>query len=570
MNISATWARRGVRNPVCLSATAILLGGGGAIVPLAFSSVIASAGAPAGINFTVLGCHGSESMVSSTAPYVCPDADYVDGNLGKQWNELDLVPMRLTATATGSAPATQTYQVATAADYLSKKGVPGFDFMSVPTLDTALSDASCTALSAVPSTGSGDTLAAPHGDTAIYRELTITQARNTTCVYDYYQRLAVGSAQYDGSSLHSYLASVQSTDGVVTDLDAIPGVKTIPIPVNPSTAPSLSVGLAATQGNGYSWSVNRSAAPSPLSISSTCTAPGRSAGVDVTVSWQRSDGPVGQASVVESVYASNPTHRALDVAAIAYLYDASNAQVAKDVVGATVPASSSNYLVATLTHGFAAGASSAYTSDVQGGFTDPITKQTAGSPQSASANQAVSQVQSTANSTATVTDTLTISGAGLHYSVDSVSLNGGSLGGYALGTPTTGTVTWTSPGQSGDGSAVLHLTVGAGSAASSGSLSDSAAVTGGGSSSSTPLSIPASATAAPTCTTGGLFPAQSATTNGTSAPGGSTAPNGAAQPIKVPNTGAGELPWGEGGVLVLAGSGLLAWGLRRNRAATLS
>ena len=33
----------------------------------------------------------------------------------------------------------------------------------------------------------------------------ITQLQNTTCVYDYYERLALGSHLFPGSSLHSNL-----------------------------------------------------------------------------------------------------------------------------------------------------------------------------------------------------------------------------------------------------------------------------------------------------------------------------------------------------------------------------
>ena len=42
-------------------------------------------------------------------------------------------------------------------------------------------------------------------DVSIYRLITVTQAKNTTCVYDYYGRLALGSHLFPGSSLHANL-----------------------------------------------------------------------------------------------------------------------------------------------------------------------------------------------------------------------------------------------------------------------------------------------------------------------------------------------------------------------------
>ena len=39
----------------------------------------------------------------------------------------------------------------------------------------------------------------------MYRTLGIHQNKGTTCVVDYYQRLALGAAGYSGSSLQSYM-----------------------------------------------------------------------------------------------------------------------------------------------------------------------------------------------------------------------------------------------------------------------------------------------------------------------------------------------------------------------------
>ena len=62
---------------------------------------------------------------------------YVTGNLGKRWNELDLVPHRVTTSAGNAAPLSQTYDINIAADH-EETGIPGYDVITVnrqPSLD---------------------------------------------------------------------------------------------------------------------------------------------------------------------------------------------------------------------------------------------------------------------------------------------------------------------------------------------------------------------------------------------------------------------------------------------------
>ena len=471
MSISSTLKGRwGARLRTRFSVLTLGLGIAFGAVPVAVSPLIVDAGG--GGAFDLLGCEGSESLVPQGGPYLCPDADYTNGNLGKNWNELDLVPMRLVVQGSGA------YEVAVVAQYMDK-GHPGFDFISAPVLNAALSDASCTAATVTPAAGAG-AIANPglKSDESIYRDLSITQTAGTTCVYDYYQRLALGASANPGSSLHSELGTLNGSD-----LDSIPGVKTVPLPVNPSSAPSLGAGLAASQGEGYVWTVGKSATPNPLRMSNTCNPDDRSVGVDVTITWARHQLVEGQTTVVESVYADNPTDRNLTASATATLVDAGNVQAvtpADSTGNVNVPASSSHYLIGTYTHQLTAGASSSYTLDVSGSFTDPVTHLPAGSnPQTASASASVNMVLNNSNANATVTDGTSISGANLESSIDSVSLAGGSLGGYVLGTPTTAHVLWTSPSLNGDGSVTLHETVTATApTVGSGSLDDTATVVG--------------------------------------------------------------------------------------------
>ena len=474
-----------------LSSLSLLCGAAFGIVPLAVAPLAVAADGPTGIGFTLEGCKGSESLLPAAGPYVCPDADYTSGNLGKQWQELDLVPMRMIATASGSAPASQTYDVAVAGAAYDKKNVPGFDVISAPVLNTALSSASCTS-----ATVSATATIAPgvNNDAAtIYRVLSITQPAATTCVYDWYQRLALGSHAFPGSALHSDLATVtRDGSGNVTALTAMPGAKTVPVPVNNTVAaPSIAVSLSATQGAGYAWSVGKSAQPGSLSMANTCDPEARSGSVDVTVSWTRTQNVEGQTGIVARIFATNAADRALDVDVADRLFDAAHSLVGHGDTGTVpVPANTSHYLVGTSSYTAAAGSSASYTDDASATWTDPVVHDTLATG-TATGTAAVQTVAATANQTAVVTDTTGITGAGLRYSVDSVSLAGGSFGSYVPGTPTSGAVVWTSPQLAGDGSAVFHVTVTSnGATAVSGSLDDTAALLGSsGASTSAPLSV---------------------------------------------------------------------------------
>src|SRR4051812_3730010 len=74
----------------------------------------AAASDPDHVNFTLEGCRPGTTF--TPPPFVCANTSYTTGNLGKFWNELDLVPHRLTAnTGTDNSAG---YSVALTADYL--------------------------------------------------------------------------------------------------------------------------------------------------------------------------------------------------------------------------------------------------------------------------------------------------------------------------------------------------------------------------------------------------------------------------------------------------------------------
>src|SRR5215467_8386998 len=81
------------------------------------------------ISFTLQGCNndGTITLPNGSGQFICPDTAYTTGNLGKGWNELDLVPHRLTTSAGNSAPASQTYAMAIAADNCDGGGSTIYD-----------------------------------------------------------------------------------------------------------------------------------------------------------------------------------------------------------------------------------------------------------------------------------------------------------------------------------------------------------------------------------------------------------------------------------------------------------
>src|SRR5690348_5116898 len=162
-------------------------------IALLTASASAQFVAPDHVNITLNGCRndGSITLPNGSNQFVCPDADYTSGNLGKGWNELDLVPHRL-ITSRGSNSSTASYNVIVAADY-SLNNHLGYDVIfsdigaSGPAVNEShTGDASCSATWTAEAVGPGITGGA---DSTIYRVVTITQNPNTTCYIDYYERL---------------------------------------------------------------------------------------------------------------------------------------------------------------------------------------------------------------------------------------------------------------------------------------------------------------------------------------------------------------------------------------------
>ena len=299
-----------------------------AFVAAASAPSRADAADPDHVNFTLEGCRpDAPKTFTGALPFVCDDSEYTTGNLGKFWNELDLVPHRLTADT--STDNTSGYDVTITADYLDGNCaafipaageytlaavpvtqtmidagcVPGYDYITEPTLNPD-STGTCDITFSDPMVlipGAGGTSA------SIYREVHIEQSAGSHCVFDYDERLALGSHLYPGASLHSNMLNENfGTAGV--------GARDISIPVKEIEPQELSKTMSATQGESNVWNVSKSSNTSNIDFPNVCDAQGtRSQQVEITVSWTKTTTLAGQTTVTTTITANNPAHRTLTI-----------------------------------------------------------------------------------------------------------------------------------------------------------------------------------------------------------------------------------------------------------------
>jgi hypothetical protein len=439
------------------------------------------------VSFTLEGCRNDGSIVLPIGgKFICPDAAYTTGNLGKGWNELDLVPHRLTTDSGNQTGTTTTYDVYIADDYQTG-GKTGYDVISVPVVNTAKSHASCTVSAGAQSTqGSAGSPFGGGTDVVIYRQLTIHQDTNTKCVLDWFQRLALGAHLYPGSSLQSYMFDQAGLSG---------SKKTISIPVNQILPQELSEDMSATEGTDHAWNLTKSPNPATLSFGNTCDpSSGQSKELQITVTWTKlAAQPSGAATIIANVYATNPAARVVTVNVTDKIYAGLTQTNLLDtattpVLGVDVPPNTTQLV---LTHTFVwnnptdtnvnAVATATYTDKVTG---VPIPGQT-----TASASAAIQLTGPETNATATIDDVETISevpacgteiSCTLEFSADSFSGASGAFDSpYTAGTKTLGPVSWTSASQSGSGSVTFNKTVYVpGPEQVNGSLHDTATLTG--------------------------------------------------------------------------------------------
>lgn len=433
---------------------------------LAPSAAHASAGDPVGVGFKLEGQR--------------LNGVWTDGNLLSGWNELDLVPYRITATAGNSATSpSQTYKVVIATDYESG-GFFGYDDITDPSADSG-----CTLVSALP-TEPGQVQDPGQGgaDKTLYRTLTVTQAPNTTCVISFKARLAVGSHNYPGSSLHVNLENQSlGTAGI--------GSKEVSIPVNGIQPQVLTPNQTAVAGTTHSWLVWKTSDSPNGDFANTCdtNAAQLSTNVNITVHWQKgAAAPSGQVEITTQITATNPAHRAITVDAVdvvtygpnvadTYTIDTGPVDVA---AGATVP-----LLTTPDVHDVTTSNTSIHNS-LSATYTDLLTGVPVPGTAASTFDTPVTTTGGTdTNASADILDKEWMTGSNLTFSVATPA--SGSFvedpvthdPAYTAGTHTTGPVWWDSGTVSDSGSITFAKTVYVSSATiTSGHLYDDAALTG--------------------------------------------------------------------------------------------
>lgn len=415
----------------------------------------AQAADPVGVQTTLEGCRKDASFTfPDGGPFICPDEDYTTGNLGKTWNELDLVPYRITLQAGNSAPASQTYTLGVVLDN-EDAGKPGYDILSAPVLNVGKSNASCVAAQSTQQTpldpGIGGT------DVSIYRLITVTQAKNTTCVYDYYGRLALGSHLFPGSSLHAnLLAEDLGTGGA--------GARDVSIPVKEIKPQEISKTMTAHQGAEQTWNISKGTEDT-LDFGNVCRSDApASLPVQITVTWTKAEVIGGKVAVNIVLNAKNPAARTITIDLTDKLYKGSNNSgtlLGTYNKGPFDLAAGFNGMVAEFTVEFDAATAGKVGdwlhNEVSGTYTDLATGIPVPGTTTAVADAQIQQGAIT-NASTTIKDVEEIDGDGLTYSVATPSL-GGFLDGYLAGDKTDGVVGWQVTGQTDSGSITFNKEV---------------------------------------------------------------------------------------------------------------
>lgn len=283
--------------------------------------------APNTVTFTIQGCRtdgvrvfpveftqGNDGVTGPSGEYfACEDTefdssnddDYTSGNLGKNWQELDLVPYRLIAVNSNSSGPV-TYDVLVGADFQKEKfgtTTVGFDQLSEPEV-FRYSDGCSDSTIEFGEQYEGGAVTGGADNTLLRHIRIVDQAPNTTCVVEWTARLALGSSAYSGSSLQAYMFETITKSGK----------RTVPIP-DVETPVGFSKTMLATRGSGYVWSVTKSA-PTSVNFGDTCRAEFEPAAdperVQIDVSWSKiGPTPAGSVSAETEITISNPASRIL-------------------------------------------------------------------------------------------------------------------------------------------------------------------------------------------------------------------------------------------------------------------
>ncbi|MCB9107426.1 MAG: hypothetical protein H6633_24695 [Anaerolineales bacterium] len=268
----------------------------------------------------------------------------------------------------------------------------------------------------------------------------------TTCVFDYYERLALGSHLFPGSSLHSNLTNQNlGTQGI--------RAKDVSIPVKEILPQELNKTMTATQDQIHEWAISKETNPASLIFNNTCDPDSpTSQTVQISVTWTKlAATQSGDITVKTEVKAKNPAARTITVNVTDEIRSGTTVLDTLNSGDIDVPA---NTEMVVLSHMLTVPEGTTELNDVATAtYTDKVTGVPVPGNTTAEAQATVEPSGVVQNATATINDVESITGANLSFSVDSFTGASGAFdNSYVAGTETTGPVSWTSDEQSDSGS----------------------------------------------------------------------------------------------------------------------
>jgi len=272
-------------------------------------------------SFTIEGCNLDKATEGTYDPTGTPpvlycdtsvpdwpatDDSYTPGNLGKEWNELDLVPHRFGSDSSGLVAASQTFQVVLGADNLVDTSplAIGYDRIAAVVFrdDLSTGTANDCQLTLVAGDGSG-VGGNSIGDFGIggaieqvVQVLEITQTQDTYCVWDYVERLAITASNISGSSNRSYIV-------------AGTGAQSVPLPsdIQPQV---LDKTMSAVEDSLIKWTIAKIANPVDWNFGNTCNSDvPNTKDVTVDITFAKGATELGDLTATTTVDATNPSSR---------------------------------------------------------------------------------------------------------------------------------------------------------------------------------------------------------------------------------------------------------------------
>lgn len=261
---------------------------------------------PNTVNLTHEACRNNGDIVLPNGDdnFICPDDAYTTGNLGKGWNELDLVPHRITL-RNGNSDGNITYNLRAAANNIDQDKL-GYDAISPAADIVVIGDCTVSTAFNDPLQPWGITNENLNGaDQSLFQEFEITQGPNTSCEINFYYRLAVGANEYPGSSLQSYLADQSVFQG---------GLRTISLPVREILPQDISKDMDARQDTDFTWNLTKESNKASINLGDTCDVENpASKDVAIKLKWQLLAGVPGKVTVKTNITLTNPASRPIDV-----------------------------------------------------------------------------------------------------------------------------------------------------------------------------------------------------------------------------------------------------------------